>query len=58
MNIYDVVQLLNDHSIRRLPIVDETGELEGIITLNDIIVLLATEFNAMAEIIKVQSPRL
>ena len=58
MNVYDVVQLLNDHSIRRLPIVDETGELEGIITLDDIIVLLATEFNAMAEIIKAQSPRL
>jgi CBS domain-containing protein len=58
MNIFDAIQRLNEESIRRLPIVGDDGTLDGILTLDDIIVLLATELNSSAEIIKAQSPRL
>lgn len=58
MSVFDALNRLSDESIRRLPIVDEDGTLEGIVTLDDIIVLLATELDTAAEIIEAQSPRL
>ena len=44
--------------VRRLPIVDENGTLEGIVALDDILVLLGTELGNATEIIREQSPRL
>lgn len=58
MTVYDALNQLNENSIRRLPLVDEDGKLEGIVTLDDLLVLLATELDTAAEIIKNQSPRL
>lgn len=58
MSVFDAINQLNENSIRRLPIVDDDGTLEGIVTLDDLLVLLATELNTAAEIIKNQSPRL
>ena len=39
MSIFDALQQLSDEKIRRLPIVDDNGNLQGIITLDDILVL-------------------
>jgi CBS domain-containing protein len=58
MSVFDALQRLNDMDVRRLPIVDENGALEGIVTLDDIIVLLGTELGNVADIIRAQSPRL
>lgn len=58
MNVFDAISQMNDATIRRLPIVDDDGSLAGIVTLDDVLVLLATEFESAAEIIKDQSPRL
>jgi len=58
MSVFDALQRLNDMDVRRLPIVDEDGTLEGIVTLDDIIVLLGTELGNAADIIQAQSPRL
>lgn len=58
MSVFDALNRLSESSIRRLPIVDDDGKLDGIVTLDDILVLLATELNTAAEIIKAQSPRL
>jgi CBS domain-containing protein len=58
MSVLDAVNELSEASIRRLPIVDEDGTLVGIVTLDDILVLLAAELDTAADIIKAQSPRL
>jgi len=58
MNVFEALQRLEEASIRRLPIVSEEGELTGIVTLDDILVLLGSELSNAAEIIKAQSPRL
>ncbi|MGQ4557180.1 CBS domain-containing protein [Halobellus sp. GM3] len=57
MTVFDAIQRLSDGEIRRLPIVDESGTLEGIVTLDDITVFLAGELNTVADVIKAQSPR-
>lgn len=58
MSVFDVVQWLDEENIRRLPIVDEDGSLEGIVTLDDILVLLGAELEHATSIIQAQSPRL
>ena len=56
MTVFDAAELLRDEGIRRLPLVDEDGQLEGIVTLDDILVLLASKFGVAAEIIEMQAP--
>jgi CBS domain-containing protein len=58
MSLFDALQQLSDEGIRRLPIVDDSGDLKGIITLDDVLVLLGSELNKAGETIKKQSPRL
>jgi len=58
MNIYDAINELSQESVRRLPVTDEDGTLVGIVTLDDILVLLSVELNTAADIIESQSPRL
>lgn len=58
MSIFNALQQLNDEAVRRLPIVDDSGNLEGIITLDDVLVLLGSELNKAGEVIQAQSPRL
>ena len=57
-NIFDVVRLMGDNGIRRIPVVDEDGKLQGIVTLDDAIVLLGTELGNVAETIQAQIDRL
>lgn len=58
MTVFEVLDMLSDADIRRLPVVDEDGALEAIVTLDDILVLLGTEMQKATDIIKSQSPRL
>lgn len=58
MTVFDALDELSEANVRRLPIVDEDGSLEGIVTLDDILVLLGTELEKAAAIIRNQSPRL
>lgn len=57
-SIFDAIRLLEDAEVRRLPIVDEEETLAGIVTLDDIVVLLAEELGNVSSVIKAQSPRL
>lgn len=58
MNAFEALEELSNEEIRRLPIVDEDGELQGIITIDDLLVLLESELHKIAETISAQSPRL
>lgn len=54
----EAVQTMNDEAIRRLPIVDDGGSLAGIITLDDIIVVTASELSNAADVIAQQAESL
>ncbi|ELZ19929.1 hypothetical protein C475_21564 [Halosimplex carlsbadense 2-9-1] len=56
--IFEALQLMNDEGIRRLPVVDDDGRLQGIVTLDDALVLLANELDKIASTVREQSPRL
>ena len=42
--------------VRRMPVVDDTGGLTGLVTLDDLVVLLAQEQNDLAAVITAESP--
>jgi CBS domain-containing protein len=56
--VFEVVKMMGDNGIRRVPVVDEEGNLQGIVTLDDAIVLLGTELGNVAETIQAQIDRL
>lgn len=58
MTVFDAIGRLEDSGIRRLPIVDDDGTLEGIVTLDDLLVILSEELVNATSIIRTQSPRL
>ena len=47
--IAETVSLMRDKGVRRLPVVDETGALAGIVTADDLIALFAGELSGLAE---------
>jgi signal-transduction protein with cAMP-binding, CBS, and nucleotidyltransferase domain len=53
--VYDLVELLSENSIRRVPVVQD-GELAGIISLSDVVVLLGMELQHVANAIRSSSP--
>ncbi len=56
--IFEALQLMRDEGIRRLPVVGDDGRLQGIVTLDDALVLLASELDKLATTVEDQSPRL
>ncbi|XVH32705.1 CBS domain-containing protein [Haloferacaceae archaeon DSL9] len=56
--LFEVVQAMGEAGVRRVPIVDDGGALSGIVSMDDFLVVFATEFERLADIIESQSPRL
>ncbi len=56
--IFDAIQEMKSLNVRRLPVVDAGGRLVGLITLDDIIRLLARELGEIARIIGKESPKI
>jgi CBS domain-containing protein len=54
-SIMDVMTEMCGENVRRVPVVED-GELYGIVTLDDFVALLATEFNNLASVIVSESP--
>lgn len=55
VGFYEAAELMADHGIRRLPVI-EGGVLVGIITADDLTELLADEEQKLADIIRAQRP--
>jgi CBS domain-containing protein len=51
VNLYDVLKRMQSHGIRRLPVVNERGGLEGILTFDDVIELLSEELTDLAKLV-------
>lgn len=53
--VYDLVDLMSDTGVRRLPVVDD-DDLVGIVSLSDVVVLLGMELQHVANTIRAVSP--
>jgi CBS domain-containing protein len=54
--IFEAIQVMKSSRVRRLPVVDMGGRLVGLITMDDIIRLLARELGEIARVIGNESP--
>jgi CBS domain-containing protein len=45
------MRLMREHGVRRVPVVDERGSLQGIIAIDDLIAVLAEEMNEFSKLI-------
>ena len=53
-DILDVTKLMSSHGIRRLPVINSDGKLVGIISLDDILILLGKEMLHIATTLKTE----
>lgn len=54
--IFEAVQVMKSSRVRRLPVIDMGGRLVGLITVDDIVRLLARELGEIARVIGNESP--
>ena len=50
--VFEAIQHMRAKGVRRLPVVDESGGLVGILTLDDLLELLAEELLALAKLVR------
>lgn len=50
--VWDVLQQMRQHGVRRCPVVDREGVLVGLITIDDLVDLLAEELGELAKLIR------
>jgi CBS domain-containing protein len=56
-SLYDVLKKMQSHGIRRLPVVNDRGGLEGILTFDDVIELLSEELTDLAKLVAKEQKR-
>ena len=49
--IFETIRKMKSHGIRRMPVVDEKGELAGIVSVDDMIELLGEELGGLGKLI-------
>lgn len=57
MPIETALGLMRRRSFRRLPVIDKSGRLAGLVTLDDILMLLAEELVQVGEILGTETPQ-
>ncbi len=51
IGVFEAIQYMRDKGIRRLPVVDGEGALVGVVTLDDLLALLAEELGACSQLV-------
>ncbi len=54
-DVFDALQLMEEHAIRRIPVRDDGNHLAGIVTLDDVIVMLSEQSNSVAGVVRGQT---
>lgn len=54
---YDAIDFMRRKTVRRLPIVDDAGELVGILTLDDVLEILSEEMLDLAKLVKYEQKK-
>lgn len=47
--VFDATQHMMQHAVRRMPVVNDDGRLVGLVTLDDLLVLLSRELDSLAK---------
>ncbi len=55
--IYETIQRMRTNGVRRIPVVNERGGLEGIIAVDDLLGLLAEEITGLANLVMREQAR-
>ena len=56
-SIWDTLQRMRSHGVRRLPVVNNRGGLEGILSVDDFLELISEELLALAQVSRRQQER-
>jgi CBS domain-containing protein len=51
VGVSEAIQLMANKGVRRLPVVDDGGGLVGIVTLDDLLQMLAKEFSSLTKLV-------
>ena len=54
--VFEAIRQMHEHSVRRMPVTGTDGGLAGIVTLDDLLVLLSDELDNLAGVIETESP--
>ncbi len=54
---YDAIDFMRRKTVRRLPIVDDAGELVGILTLDDVLGILSEEMLDLAKLVRYEQKK-
>ncbi|MBX0295684.1 CBS domain-containing protein [Haloarcula nitratireducens] len=54
--ILEATAKMYEHAVRRMPVVDDDGTVAGIVTLDDVLVLLTDELDNLVGVIEAESP--
>jgi len=57
MTLETALGLMRRRSVRRLPVIDKVGRLAGLVTLDDILMLLAEEFTKIGDLLGSETPQ-
>lgn len=55
--IHEAVELMRRKTVRRLPVVDESGELIGILTLDDVLQLMSEQMLDLAKLVRYEQKK-
>jgi len=55
--LFETIQYMRSKGVRRLPVVDDGGGLLGILTLDDLLELLAEELLALSKLVKLEQKK-
>jgi CBS domain-containing protein len=55
--VKETIETISEAGIRRVPVVDDGDELVGIVSIDDLAVLLADEVDDLSQVVAKQSPR-
>lgn len=53
---FQLPETLAESRVRRLPVVDDAGQLVGVVTLDDLVAIIGEEMKDVATVIEAQSP--
>lgn len=54
--IFDVLRTMEDANVRRIPATDADGDLAGIVTFDDFVILLGRELKLLGDVIEAEIP--
>ncbi|SNZ16278.1 CBS domain-containing protein [Natronoarchaeum philippinense] len=54
--VIEIARRIDEHNVRRFPVVDDSGDLTGIVTLDDLVSTIGEQLDDVADTIEAQSP--